>query len=83
MNHRVVALPIDATKQEVKKLFDRERYSRVPVYKDNIDSIVGFIHEKDFYRSYNRQDFELESIMQKIEFVVEHTKISALLKNML
>ena len=78
----VVALPIDATKQEVKKLFDRERYSRVPVYKDNIDSIVGFIHEKDFYRSYNRQDFELESIMQKIEFVVEHTKISALLKRL-
>ena len=78
----VVAVPIDATKQEVKKVFDSERYSRILVYKDTIDSIVGFIHEKDFYRNYFKQEFKVSDLMQKVEFVVEHTKISALLKKL-
>ena len=78
----VVAISTDATKQEVKKVFDSERYSRVLVYKDTIDSIVGFIHEKDFYRNYFKQDFNLKDLMQKVVFVVEHTKISVLLKKL-
>ncbi len=78
----VIAVPTDATKQEVKKVFDSERYSRIPVYKDTIDSIVGFIHEKDFYRNYFKQEFDLKNLMQKVEFVVEHTKISVLLKKL-
>ena len=78
----VVSIPSDATKQEIKKIFDSERYSRIPVYKDTIDSIVGFIHEKDFYRNYFKQDFSIKDIMQKVVFVVEHTKISALLKKL-
>ena len=78
----VIAIPTDATKQEIKKVFDAERYSRIPVYKDTIDSIVGFIHEKDFYRNYFKQDFNLKDMMQKVEFVVEHTKISVLLKKL-
>lgn len=78
----VIAVPTDATKQEIKKVFDSERYSRIPVYKDTIDSIVGFIHEKDFYRNYFKQEFDLKNLMQKVEFVVEHTKISVLLKKL-
>ncbi|MBR2322445.1 MAG: HlyC/CorC family transporter [Clostridia bacterium] len=78
----VIAVPSDATKQEVKKVFDSERYSRIPVYKDTIDSIVGFVHEKDFYRNYFKQDFNLKDLMQKVVFVVEHTKISVLLKKL-
>ena len=78
----VIAVPSDATKQEVKKLFDSERYSRLPVYNDTIDSIIGFIHEKDFYRNYFKQEFDLKKLMQKVEFVVEHTKISVLLKKL-
>ncbi len=78
----VIAVPSDATKQEVKKLFDSERYSRLPVYKDTIDSIIGFIHEKDFYRNYFKQEFDLKNLMQKVVFVVEHTKISVLLKKL-
>lgn len=78
----VVSIPLDATKQEIKKIFDSERYSRIPVYKDTIDQIVGFIHEKDFYRNYFKQEFSLKDLMQKVVFVVEHTKISALLKKL-
>lgn len=78
----VIAVSVDATKQELKKIFDSERYSRIPVYKDTIDSIIGFIHEKDFYRNYNKQDFSIKNLMQKVVFVVEYTKISDLLKKL-
>ena len=78
----VVAVSVDATKQELKKIFDSDRYSRIPVYKDTIDSIIGFIHEKDFYRNYNKQDFSIKNLMQKVVFVIEYTKISDLLKKL-
>ena len=78
----MVAIPDDLEPSAIKKVIDTERYSRLPVYKDNIDSIVGIIHSKDFYTSYKKKDFELKNIMQEVVFVVENTKISALLKQL-
>lgn len=78
----VVAVDKDAPLSEIKKTFDGERYSRLPVYNDNIDSVIGMIHEKDFYRNYQKQGFSIKDIMQDVVFVVEHTKISVLLKKL-
>ena len=78
----VISVSIDATTKELKKIFDSERYSRLPVYKDNIDSIVGIIHEKDFYRNYSKSDFEINKYLQEVVYVVEHTKISVLLRKL-
>lgn len=78
----VVAVDKDAPLTEIKKTFDSERYSRLPVYNDNIDSVIGMIHEKDFYRNYQKQGFSIKDIMQDVVFVVEHTKISVLLKKL-
>ncbi|MBO5851649.1 MAG: HlyC/CorC family transporter [Clostridia bacterium] len=78
----VISVSLDAEKGEIKKLFETERYSRLPVYDGNIDSIVGIIHQKDFYRNYTKKDFDIKSIMQEVIFVVEHTKISALLRKL-
>ncbi len=78
----MVSVPMDSDVAEIKKVFETEGYSRLPVYNGNIDSIVGFIHEKDFYRAYNKKDFNIKNIMQEVVFVVEHTKISSLLKKL-
>ena len=78
----VVAVPDTATVAEIKTVFENERYSRVPVYSGNIDSVIGFIHEKDFYRNFERKNFSLKGIMQEVVNVVEHTKISVLLKKL-
>jgi CBS domain containing-hemolysin-like protein len=78
----VIAISSDMEKAEIKKVFESERYSRLPVYSGNIDSVIGFIHEKDFYRNYNKKDFSLKDIMQEVVFTVEHTKISVLLKRL-
>ena len=50
LTHRVdlEALPIDSKKTEIAQTFTRTRFSRIPIYEDNIDNIVGVIHQKDF-----------------------------------
>ncbi len=78
----VLSVPLDVEKSELKKLFDTERYSRLPVYDGNIDSVVGIIHQKDFYKNYSKKEFDIKDIMQEVVFVVEHTKISVLLKKL-
>lgn len=78
----VVAIPTTATKDEILETLQKEGYSRLPVYDNNIDSIVGIIHEKDFYKTFQNDDFNLKDIMQEVIFVVEHTKISTLLKKL-
>ena len=78
----IVSVSIDDEISEIKRVFEKERYSRLPVYNGNIDSIVGIIHEKDFYRNYSKKAFTIKDIMQEVVFVAEHTKISVLLKKL-
>ena len=44
----IVALPEDATYEEVLKAFKEEQFSRIPIYRNDIDHIVGILHIKDF-----------------------------------
>ena len=78
----VVAVSVEETNENIRKVFENEGYSRLPVYKENIDGIIGIIHEKDFYKNCEKPGFSIKSIMQEVIFVVEHTKISALLKRL-
>ncbi len=78
----IISVSIDDEIADIKRIFEKERYSRLPVYNGNIDSIVGIIHEKDFYRNYTKKGFNIKDIMQEVVFVAEHTKISLLLKKL-
>ncbi len=78
----LISVPIDASKDDIKKVFENQRYSRLPVYNENIDSIIGIIHEKDFYRHYFKKEFDIKNFMQQVIFVVEHAKISDLLRKL-
>ena len=75
----IAAVKDDATMDEVKAVFDKEGYSRIPVYKDSIDTVVGTIHEKDFFNAYLSGKKDVKSIMQPAFFTTEHVKISNLL----
>ena len=48
MTHRtdIAALPVDSTITEVTSFFNREKYSRIPIYEDSIDNIIGVMHSK-------------------------------------
>ena len=78
----VEAVPQDAKKDDVAKLFRATGFSRLPVYEDTIDSIVGVIHEKDFYSFVWDTDQEIDSIIKPAEFIPPAMKVSALLKQL-
>ncbi len=78
----MVAIDCQAPLDEVDKIFMETRYSRLPVYKDSIDNIIGILHEKDFIKQREDAGFSLEKSVQPTVFVVSTTKISAVLKQM-
>lgn len=82
--HRMVALDLSLPKEEIIRMIRENMYSRYPVYRDNIENIVGFIHSKDFIlgRAAVRPDFDLNSIVRAPFYVPENKKASDLLKEM-
>jgi magnesium and cobalt transporter len=64
------------------KLIDKT-YTRIPVYKSDLDEILGFIHIKDLARTYfNKQNFDIKQILRKSLFVPPSMKVSNLLIRM-
>ena len=78
----IVAVDIADSMDEIRKVFDREGYSRIPVYKDSIDTIIGTIHEKDFFNAYLKGKKGIDGIMQNAFYTTEHAKISVLLRQL-
>ena len=78
----VVAVSDDSTMDEILAVFRENCYSRLPVYKDTIDNVIGLIHERDFFTAYLKGDREIAHIVQDISFTTEYTRISALLKQL-
>ena len=78
---RVDGVPLESTAQETADRFEASGYSRLPVYEDTLDHIVGVIHQKDFYnRARHGGDFDLSSIMKKPVYVPPGAKISDTLR---
>lgn len=78
----VVAIDCETDVEEVDKIFMETRYSRLPVYKDTIDNIIGILHEKDFIKQRGEKGFSLEKVAKPSVFVVSTTKISAVLQQL-
>ena len=78
----IVAIDVNWSMDEIRKVFDREGYSRIPVYKDTIDTIIGTIHEKDFFNAYLKGKKGIDGIMQNAFYTTEHAKISILLRQL-
>ncbi|SCW58714.1 putative hemolysin [Ruminococcaceae bacterium YRB3002] len=87
MTHRkkIVSLPIDATFEEVMKVAREERYTRIPVYNENIDDIEGILHIKDLIGIEKPSDdkpFNLRDLIREPLVVHETRKISSLFAEM-
>ncbi len=78
----IVGVEINSSLEDIRKVFDKEGYSRLPVYKESIDTIIGTIHEKDFYLAYLNGKKNIDDILQNAFYTTEHVKISALLKTL-
>ena len=82
LTHRVdlEAVPITAEKEEIAKKFWDTRFSRLLVYEENIDNIIGVIHLKDFYTEDGIIRKDIKSIITRPLFVQKSEKINDLLK---
>ena len=78
----VVAVPDDMPMDKIKNVFFKYAYSRIPVYHETIDKIIGMIHERDFFTAYDRGEKNIGGIIKKTAIATEHMLISTLLKNL-
>ncbi len=88
MTHRtdILALPAEATLSEVTDFINREKYSRIPVYEDTVDNIVGILHAKDVLEYItldgNTESFDLTHLIRRPYFVPTSKRIDILLKEL-
>jgi len=78
----VHAVDVESTMDEVCELFKKTGYSRLPVYKDTIDNVIGLVHERDFFMGYVSGEKEIGHLVQEIAFTTEYTRISTLLRQL-
>ena len=76
----IVAVEDTATMDEVARAFAESGYSRLPVYHEDLDDIVGVIHEKDFHAARYHGQTDVSAITGTVLYTTGNTKISALLR---
>ncbi|MEA4934739.1 MAG: CNNM domain-containing protein [Lawsonibacter sp.] len=76
----LLAAEENSTMEEVAALFVESGYSRIPIYHDTIDNIVGVIHEKDFYAGRYRGETMVKNLKSPVFYTTGNTKISDLLR---
>lgn len=81
---RMIALDIDSSRDEFMQIVRENMYTRYPVYRDDLENIVGFIHSKDMFLHprINAPDFSLDEIVRPPLYVPESKKASDLLREM-
>lgn len=76
----VAAVEDTATTEELAAAFAETGYSRLPVYHESIDNIIGVIHEKDFYAARYYKKSGLSDLITPILYTTGTTKISDLIR---
>lgn len=81
----VDALPMTATLEEVKHAFRTLGYSRMPVYREQLDNITGVVYRRDlepYLEQPGRVEFSLESLLHPPIFIPAGTRLGAVLRQM-
>jgi putative hemolysin len=78
----IVAVHADATPQDLRTLFREQQYSRMPVYRENLDNIAGIVFVKDLVALPPTAEPPLTTLMRSAYFVPESKRVSELLKEM-
>ena len=79
----IVAIPENSTLNECIALFKKAAHSRLPVYKETLDEIIGMVHVKDILNFWhNDKDFVLSNIIRKVIISAPSTLISDLFQEM-
>ena len=76
----LVAVEENTDADEIARLLTESGYSRLPIYKESIDNIIGVVHEKDFYAARYRGFKSLSDLIGPVIYTTGSTKISDLLR---
>jgi putative hemolysin len=81
----IVGIDKTATLKDIVKVFKEHRHTRMPVFEEDLDHIVGLLHAKDlllYYTLSNAQEFDIAKILRPIKFTPEQKKVDELLLEM-
>lgn len=81
----IVGIPIDCNYSEFKNIVNEHQFSRYPVYKDNMDNILGIVHIKDVFRKNKIEEFNIKNYMidyNNCIFIPETLKVKKLFEKM-
>lgn len=78
----MVTVDKNATYQELAELFKEYMYTRIPVYEDDQDNMIGLINIKDFLFIEDKENFQLSSILRKAHYTYEYKKSTDLMLEM-
>ncbi len=78
----MIALDIEESLDNIILLIKEEGYSRIPIYLDNIDNVVGILNVKDIIFMEDTKDFNLKNYMREITYTYEFRKATELFKDM-
>jgi CBS domain containing-hemolysin-like protein len=80
---QMAAISSDCSMEEIAKAFRRHGYSRLPVYRESLDNVIGFIHSKDMMPySLTPDKFRLEHVLQAPLYVVDTARLEDVLRQM-
>jgi CBS domain containing-hemolysin-like protein len=79
----MAALCADCSLEEMTEAFDKYRFSRLPVYRESLDDVIGFIHSKDVMPYLLKpESFRLEDVLQPPLYVVDTARLEDVLRQM-
>jgi len=84
LTHRLdlAAVAVTDSKEDIAKVFAESKFSRIPVYDDSIDNIIGVLNHKDFYTVNGVTDADIRDIMTPPIFVIKEVKIDLVLREL-
>jgi len=79
----MAAIPADSSLEQITRAFEKYRYSRLPVYRESLDNVIGFIHSKDVMPYLLRPEkFRLEDVLQPPLYLVDTARLEDVLRQM-
>ena len=78
----MTCVDVETDFQEVLEIFRKERYTRMPVYEEDTDNVIGILNIKDVFLKGQERNFSLRSLMRQPLFTFELKKVSKLLNEM-
>ena len=78
----LVAVPESISNEELTAIIESEGYSRIPVYEEELDRIIGILHTRNYLLNKDKPGFKIEDVLRSPEFVPEAAHLDSVFKNM-